>query len=104
MSKDGQWRSFPKMPHLLQYVSNGNYYARIKINGKIIRESLKTSIWLVALFGFGLLFPVLMRLPEAWPAAWRWGIRAAWWSDTAVQCARPGAHKKPRCRIAPAAG
>ena len=43
LSKDGQWRSFPKVPHLLQYVSNGNYYARIKVKGKIIRESLKTA-------------------------------------------------------------
>ncbi len=52
LSKDGQWRSFPKVPHLLQYVSNGNYYARIKIKGKIIREiireSLKTDIWSTA--------------------------------------------------------
>ena len=29
--------TFPKVPRLLQYVSNGNYYARIKANGKIIR-------------------------------------------------------------------
>jgi hypothetical protein len=36
-------------------------------------------MWLVALLGFGLLFPVLMRLPAAWPATWRWGIRAAGW-------------------------
>ena len=39
LSKDGQWRSFPKVPHLLQYVSNGIYYARIKANRKRIRES-----------------------------------------------------------------
>jgi hypothetical protein len=36
---DSQWRPFPKVPHLLQYVSNGSYYARIKINGKSIRKS-----------------------------------------------------------------
>jgi integrase len=48
LSKDGQWRSFPKVPHLLQYVSNGNYYARIKVNGKTIRESLKTGVWTTA--------------------------------------------------------
>jgi len=48
LSKDGQWRSFPKVPHLLQYVRNGNYYARIKVNGKIIRESLKTGVWTTA--------------------------------------------------------
>jgi integrase len=48
LSKDGQWRSFPKVPHLLQYVNNGNYYARIKVNGKIIRASLKTTVWSTA--------------------------------------------------------
>lgn len=48
LSKDGQWRSFPKVPNLLQYVSNGNYYARIKVNGKIIRKSLETGVWTTA--------------------------------------------------------
>lgn len=48
LSKDGQWRSFPKVPHLLQYVSNGNYYGRIKVGGKIIRESLQTDVWTTA--------------------------------------------------------
>ena len=36
------------MPHLLQYVSNGNYYGRIKLNGKVIRESLETTVWTTA--------------------------------------------------------
>lgn len=44
LSKDGKWRSFPKIPCLLQYVSTGTYYARIKRNGKIIRHSLKTDV------------------------------------------------------------
>ena len=35
---DGRWRSSPKVPNLLQYVSNGNYYGRIKVGGKTIRE------------------------------------------------------------------
>ncbi len=48
LSKDGKWRSFPKVPNLLQYVSNGHYYGRIKVGGKIIRESLKTSVWTTA--------------------------------------------------------
>lgn len=48
MSKDGKWRSFPKVPHLLQYVTNGNYYGRIKIGGKLIRESLQTTVWTTA--------------------------------------------------------
>jgi len=48
LSKDGQWRSFPKVPCLLQYVNNGNYYGRIRVNGKLIRESLKTTVWTTA--------------------------------------------------------
>jgi len=48
LSKDGKWRSFPKVPHLLQYVSNGNYYGRIKIGGKLIRESFQTTVWTTA--------------------------------------------------------
>ena len=48
LSKDGQWRSFPKVPCLLQYVSNDNYYGRIRVNGKLIRVSLKTTVWTTA--------------------------------------------------------
>lgn len=45
LSKDGKWRSFSRVPHLLQYVSSGVYFARIKIRGKIFRESLETEVW-----------------------------------------------------------
>ncbi|GEM_PF-1184906 len=48
LSKDGKWRSFPKVPHLLQYVDNGNYYGRIKIKGKGISESLNTNVRMTA--------------------------------------------------------
>ena len=48
LSSDGKWRSFPKVPNLLQYVSNGNYYGRIKVGGKTIRESLDTTVWTIA--------------------------------------------------------
>ena len=48
VSKDGQWRSFPKVPCLLQYVSNGNYYGRIRVSSKLIRVSLKTTVWTTA--------------------------------------------------------
>jgi hypothetical protein len=44
LSKDGEWRSFPRVPHLLQYLNSGAYYARIKIKGKIIRESFGESL------------------------------------------------------------
>jgi hypothetical protein len=40
LSKDGKWRSFSRAPHRLQYVSSGTYFARIKIGGKIIRETV----------------------------------------------------------------
>jgi integrase len=36
------------VPHLLQYVSNGNYYGRVKVGGKLIRGSLKTDVWTTA--------------------------------------------------------
>jgi hypothetical protein len=48
LSTDGKWRSFPKVPNLLQSVSNGNYYGRIKVGGKVIRESLETTVWAAA--------------------------------------------------------
>jgi len=48
LSKDGKWRSFPKVPHLLQYVISGNYFGKVKINGRKVRKSLKTSVWSTA--------------------------------------------------------
>lgn len=45
LSKDGAWRSFPSVPNLLQYVSTGTYYGRIKVSGKVIRQSLKTDVF-----------------------------------------------------------
>ena len=42
---DGKWRSFPTVPNLLQYVSFYNYYGRINVSGKTIRESLNTDVW-----------------------------------------------------------
>ena len=39
-----------------------------------------TGTWLLALLAFLLLFPVLTRLPDAWPAATRWLVRAAGWT------------------------
>jgi len=48
LSKDGQWRSFAKVSNLLQYVPNGNYYARMKAHGKVIRRSLDTDVFTTA--------------------------------------------------------
>lgn len=48
LSSDGKWRSFPNVPNLLKYVGSGAYYGRIKVRGKVIRESLQTSVWTTA--------------------------------------------------------
>jgi integrase len=48
LSKDGQWRSFPKVPGLLQYVSTGTYFARTKVKGKLFRQSLETDVFTTA--------------------------------------------------------
>lgn len=45
LSSDNNWLSFPKVPHLLQYVGSGVYYARVKLGGKLIRRSLGTTVW-----------------------------------------------------------
>ena len=46
LSNDGKWRSFPKVPNLVQYISTGTFYGRVKVDGKLYRESLKTTyLW-----------------------------------------------------------
>jgi integrase len=47
-SPDGKWRSFPKVPNLVQYVSTGTYFGRVKIEGKTFRESLNTNVFTTA--------------------------------------------------------
>jgi hypothetical protein len=48
LSKDGKWRSFPKVPNLLQDVNTGTFYGRVTVDGKIYRESLETFVYSVA--------------------------------------------------------
>ena len=48
LSNDGKWRSFPKVPHLQQYVSSGIYFGKVKINGRKIKRSLETTVWTTA--------------------------------------------------------
>jgi integrase len=48
LSKDGKWRSFPKVPGLLQYVSTAVYFARTRHKGKLIRQSLETTVYTTA--------------------------------------------------------
>lgn len=48
-SPDGKWRSFSKVPNLLQYVSTGTYFARVKVDGKLFRQSLDTDVYTTAI-------------------------------------------------------
>ena len=48
LSKDAKWRYFPKVPNLLQYVRTGTYFARAKVQGKTIRQSLETDVFTTA--------------------------------------------------------
>jgi predicted acyltransferase len=49
-----------------------------------ISEHPTTATWLMALLGFGLLFPILTRLLASWTAPWRWGIRIGGWLGAAA--------------------
>jgi integrase len=53
LSPDGKWRSFPKVPNLLQYVSTGLFFARVKVNGKLIRRGLDTDVFTTAKLKLG---------------------------------------------------
>ena len=53
ISPDGKWKSFPRVPHLLQYVPSGIFFGRIKLDGKIVRESLKTDTFTTAKLRLG---------------------------------------------------
>lgn len=44
LASDGKWRSFPKVLNLIQYVSTGIYFGRVKIDGKVFRESCRESL------------------------------------------------------------
>jgi integrase len=48
ISPDGKWRSFRKVPNLLQYVGTGTYFGRVKVEGKVFRESLETNVFTTA--------------------------------------------------------
>ena len=45
LSPAGKWRSFPKVPHLFQCVSTGQFYGRVKVAGKPIRYKLGTDVF-----------------------------------------------------------
>jgi integrase len=53
LSPDGNWRSFPRVPNLLQYVGTGQYFARVKVRGKLIRRKLDTDVFSTAKLRLG---------------------------------------------------
>ncbi len=46
-----------------------------------------TPTWLLSLLGFVVLFPILTRLPQAWPAPLKISIRVAGWLGAILFCA-----------------
>lgn len=52
----------------------------------VLSRSPTTWVWLQALLGFLILFPILTRLPQAWPAYLRLGVRAAGWLGAFLFC------------------
>jgi len=48
LSTDGKWRSFPKVPNLLQYVVAGTYYAGCKVKGKPVRAAFDADVFSAA--------------------------------------------------------
>lgn len=45
----------------------------------VLSKEPANETWWLALLGFALLFPVLTRLPDAWPQAVRWAIKICGW-------------------------
>ena len=46
----------------------------------VLSKEPGTEVWLLALLGFFLLFPVLTRLPEGWSVRTKWQLKAAGWA------------------------
>jgi predicted acyltransferase len=51
----------------------------IAIRPYVLSDQPTTGTWFLALAGFVILFPILMRLPETWSAALRWSVRVLGW-------------------------
>jgi predicted acyltransferase len=51
-----------------------------------ISQHPTTGIWWLALLGFFIFFPILTRLPQAWPLAVKISIRAAGWLAAILFC------------------
>ena len=53
VSPDGKWKSFPRVPHLLLYVPSGTFFGRVKVGGKLIRQTLNTDVFTTARLRLG---------------------------------------------------
>ena len=52
-SRDGKWKTFPRVPNLLLYLPSGMFYGRVKVGGKIVRQSLATDVFTTARLRLG---------------------------------------------------
>ncbi len=65
LSSDGRWKTFLKIPCLLQYTPTGVYYARVRVGGKLVRRSLKTAVYTDALLRLGDFLKELRSVPPS---------------------------------------
>lgn len=55
----------------------------MQISPNVIAKPADARAWWLALLGYGLLFPVMSRLPSAWSRGWRHALRGAGWAAAA---------------------
>jgi hypothetical protein len=58
---DMDWAKTP-CPNLIRYKPDGNYFGRVRVNGKLIRHALQTNILTVAKLKFSDFLPDRRRL------------------------------------------
>lgn len=82
-------KGIPQWKICLQILERGFLLAAFAVFSSHIRPyslnpSPNTLTWILAMFGFALLFPMYARLPGKWSAVLRWGIRLGGWGAAAL--------------------
>src|SRR5438477_13022432 len=71
---DSDWLKTP-YPNLIRYKPSGNYFGRVRVNGKLIRRSLETHVLSVAKLKVSDFLQDNRRLTSRWKTATAWTIR-----------------------------
>jgi hypothetical protein len=56
----------------------------VDIRPRVLSDHPSAGTWLLGLAGFLILFPILARLPKAWPPPLQWTVRLAGWAGAVV--------------------